>query len=92
MRQRTMGADERQDRPRRSSFSHVDPMSMTRLDGLHEDARGRFDAQGMDLLKSVITFREPPRQPRQSFEPDIFKARALTDQDIVIRVRTRRLE
>ena len=53
------------------------------LNGLHNDARERFDEQAVDLLKCVITFREQPRGPRSGFEPDIFKASTLTDQDIV---------
>lgn len=55
----------------------------SRLGGLHDDARRRFEELGADLLKSVVSFREPPRPKHRGFEPDVVKARPLTDAGIV---------
>ncbi|HWB16336.1 MAG TPA: hypothetical protein VG538_08005 [Vicinamibacterales bacterium] len=59
------------------------PSRLPQLDGLHDDAKRRFDEQGIELLRHVMVFREPERQPSADFKPNIFHARAVTDQDIV---------
>ena len=51
-------------------------------DQLHEDARQRFEELGQDLLRRILTFREPPSRERPTFSPDVFTGPPLTDADI----------
>lgn len=58
-------------------------MSMTQLNGLHDEAKKRFEEQATDLLRSFVTFVEPQHPSPTDFTPDIFKSRTITEKDVI---------